>query len=202
MNGDYYTIMLFVNTTTKVSGGNRTLDQTLGSGPAIDLQKMPILAKKITFSDEAHFDFGGYVNKQNCSIWGTENSNSKRVTVWCGLWSRGIIGPFFFEKEHVERIFVHKYWRGGYCNIWFQQDGATCHTAKAILDVLRTVFEDRIISRKADVVWSPRSCDLTRLNYYLWCAVKDKCYEQARDNWRFKGQYSWSHCWNIAAHNR
>ena len=43
------------------------------SGPAIDLQKMPILPKKIIFSDEAHFDLGGYVNKQNCRIWGTEN---------------------------------------------------------------------------------------------------------------------------------
>ena len=29
--------------------------------------------KNIIFSDEAHFDFGGYVNKQNCRIWGTEN---------------------------------------------------------------------------------------------------------------------------------
>ena len=28
-------------------------------GPAIDLQKMPILAKKIFFSDEAHFDLAG-----------------------------------------------------------------------------------------------------------------------------------------------
>ena len=32
----------------------------LGSGPAIDLQTMPILAKKkIIFSDEAYFDLGG-----------------------------------------------------------------------------------------------------------------------------------------------
>ena len=35
---------------------------------------MPILEKKkIIFSDEAHFDFGGNVNKQNCRIWSTEN---------------------------------------------------------------------------------------------------------------------------------
>lgn len=53
--------------------------------------------------------------------------------------------------------------------MWFQQDGATCHTAEATLDVLRPVFEDRIISRRADVVWPPRSCD-------LWGALKDKCY--------------------------
>ena len=26
-------------------------------------------------------------------------------------------------------------------NIWFQQDGATCHTAKATLDVLRPVWK-------------------------------------------------------------
>ena len=32
--------------------------------------------KKITFSDEAHFDLGGYVNKQNCRIWGTENPHA------------------------------------------------------------------------------------------------------------------------------
>ena len=55
--------------------------------------------KKIIFSDEAHFDLGGYVNKQNFRIWGIENphayiekpTHSKRVTVWCGFWSTGII---------------------------------------------------------------------------------------------------------------
>ena len=61
-------------------------------------------------------------------------------------------------------------------NIWFQQDGAMCHTAEATLDVLRPVFEDRIIKRRADVVWPPRSYNLTPLNYYLWGAVKDKFY--------------------------
>ena len=54
--------------------------------------------------------------------------------------------------------------------------GAACHTAEATLDVLLPVFEDRIFSRRADVVWPPRSCDLTPLDYYLWSAVKDKCY--------------------------
>ena len=38
----------------------------LGSGPAIGLQKMPILAKKkkIIVSHEAHFDLGWYVNNK------------------------------------------------------------------------------------------------------------------------------------------
>ena len=61
-------------------------------------------------------------------------------------------------------------------NIWFQQDSATGHTAKATLDVLRPVSEDCIFSRKADVVWPSRSCDLTPLDCYLRGAVKDKRY--------------------------
>ena len=64
--------------------------------------------KKIIFSGEARFDLGGYVNKQNFHIWGTETpqpyiekpTQPKRVTVWCGFWSRVIIGPFFFQINH------------------------------------------------------------------------------------------------------
>ena len=61
-------------------------------------------------------------------------------------------------------------------NIWFQQDDDMCHTAEATLDVLRPVFEDRIINRRADVVWPLRSYDLIPLGYNLWGAVKDKYY--------------------------
>ena len=38
------------------------------------------------------------------------------------------------------------------------------------------VFEDRIVSRRADVVWPPRSCCFKPLDCYLWSVVKDKCY--------------------------
>ena len=77
---------------------------------------MPILAKKkIIFSDEAHFDLGGYVNKQNRRIWGTKNlhayiekpTHPKRVIVWCRFWSRDIIGPFFYENEQGEAVTVN-----------------------------------------------------------------------------------------------
>ena len=119
-------------------------------------------------ADEAHFDVGGYVNKQNYRIWGTENPHSyiekstypKRVTVWCEFLSQDIIGPFFFENEQGEAVTVNgdRYWAmlneflftkievEDIVSHWFQQDGATCHRAEATLDVLRTVFEDRIIS--------------------------------------------------------
>ena len=46
---------------------------------------------------------------------------------------------------------------------------------------MRPIFEDRIVSRRADVVWPPRSCDMTPLVYFLWAAVKGKCYDDKPD---------------------
>ena len=58
------------------------------------------------FSDEAHFEVGGYVNKQNCHIWVEDNPqiirekliHPKGVTGWCELCSGGVIGPYLFEN--------------------------------------------------------------------------------------------------------
>ncbi|GFS91887.1 hypothetical protein TNCV_1930681 [Trichonephila clavipes] len=50
----------------------------------------------------------------------------------------------------------------------FQQDGATCHTARATIDLLKDTFGDRLISRFGPVNWRPRSCDLTPLDYFMW----------------------------------
>ena len=61
-------------------------------------------------------------------------------------------------------------------DIWFWQDGAICHIVNVTSDVMRTVFENRIINRNSDVNWPSQSCDLTPLDYFMWGAVKDKCY--------------------------
>ena len=105
---------------------------------------MPILAKKINFSDEAHFELGRYINKQNCR---TENPHAyikkpthpKRVTVLCG----GISGPFFFKNDQGEAVTVngHRYRsilneflftkieEEDIGNIWFQQDSYVPHSS-------------------------------------------------------------------------
>ena len=54
---------------------------------------------------------------------------------------------------HVERIFFTNIKEENIGNIWLQQDGATCQTAEATLDILRPVFEDCIIILRTDVVW-------------------------------------------------
>ncbi|GFU89133.1 uncharacterized protein TNCV_2895811 [Trichonephila clavipes] len=56
--------------------------------------------------------------------------------------------------------------------LWFQQDGATCHTARATIDLLKDTLGNRLISRFGPVNWPPRSCDLTPLDYFSWGYVK------------------------------
>ncbi|GFX54633.1 transposable element Tcb2 transposase [Trichonephila clavipes] len=64
----------------------------------------------------------------------------------------------------------------GLMELWFQQDGATCPTARATIDLLKDTFGDRLISRFGPVNWPPRSCDLTPLDYFLWGYVKSLVY--------------------------
>ncbi|GFY21089.1 putative LOC100569746 [Trichonephila clavipes] len=60
--------------------------------------------------------------------------------------------------------------------LWFQQDGATCYTARATIDLLKDTFGDRLISRFGPVNWPPRSWDLTPLDYFLWGYVNPLVY--------------------------
>jgi len=61
-------------------------------------------------------------------------------------------------------------------NMWFQQDGATCHTPHATMDILHKRFEGMVISRGGNVNWPPRSCDLTPLNFFFWDYLKSQVY--------------------------
>ena len=90
--------------------------------------------QNIIFSDEAYFDLG----RAQKTL-----THPKRVTVWCGFWSRGIIGQYFFENEQGQAVTVNgdryramlneflftKIEEEDIANIWFQQEGATFHTA-------------------------------------------------------------------------
>ncbi|GFU27851.1 histone-lysine N-methyltransferase SETMAR [Trichonephila clavipes] len=114
-----------------------------------EIAVVPDFRKRILFSDEAHFWLNGYVNKQNCRI---RSEANPQVYVETPL--------------HPEKL----------TELWFQQDGATCHTARATIDLLKDTFGDRLISRFGPVNWPPRSCDLTPLDYFLWGYVKSLVY--------------------------
>jgi len=124
-------------------------------------------------SDEAHFHLSGFVNKQNFRYWSERNPcnlhekplHSEKVTVWCAVSSRGIIGPYFFENERGNAVTVNaeRYIEMLQTfflpelrdyntdeNTLFQQDGATSHTARISIDVLRCRFPGCLISRYGD----------------------------------------------------
>ncbi|GFV64514.1 putative DD41D transposase [Trichonephila clavipes] len=119
-----------------------------------EIAVVPDFHKRILFSDEAHFWLNGYVNKQNCRIWSEANPqvcvetplHPEKLTVWCALWAGGIIGPYFFKNDENHNVTV------------------------------KDTFGDRLISRFGPVNWSPRSCDLTPLDYFLWGYVKSLVY--------------------------
>ncbi|GFS95256.1 putative DD41D transposase [Trichonephila clavipes] len=158
----------------------------------------PDFHKRILFSDDAHFWLNGYVNKQNCRIWSEANPlvyietplHPEKLTVWCALQAGGIIGPYFFKNDEghnvtvngdryramITNFFIPELNNHDVQELWFQQEGATCHTARATIDLLKDTFGDRLISRFGPVNWPPRSCDLTPLDYFLWVYVKSLVY--------------------------
>ncbi|GFU77617.1 uncharacterized protein TNCV_4176001, partial [Trichonephila clavipes] len=134
---------------------------------------VPDFHKRILFSDEAHFWLNGYVNKQNCRIWSEANPrvyvetplHPEKLTVWCAF-----MGWWNHSSKTMKATTLQS------MELWFQQDGATCHTARATIDLLKDTFGDRLISRFGPVNWPPRSCDLTPLDYFLWGYVKSLVY--------------------------
>lgn len=154
--------------------------------------------RKIIFSDEAHFWINGFVNKQNMRYWSGENPHvleetslhPQKITVWCGFHAGGVIGPFFFVDENnrhvtvngdryrgmLQRYFFDQLHGLDINDMWFQQDGATSHTAGVTIDLLQSKFGERVISRNGPVEWPPRSCDLTPLDFFLWGYVKSLVY--------------------------
>ncbi|GFV92629.1 hypothetical protein TNCV_1374801 [Trichonephila clavipes] len=130
-----------------------------------EIAVVPDFHKRILFSDEAHFWLNGYVNKQNCRIWSEANPqvyvetplHPEKLTVWCALWAGGILlqndeghnvtvnGDRY--RAMITNFFIPQLNNHDVQELWFQQDGATCHTARATIDLLKDTFGDRLISR-------------------------------------------------------
>ena len=163
----------------------------------------PEFLHHVWFSDEAHFHLDGQVNSQNFRFWSAEPPDvvsqaplhSAKCTAWCAISSNGIIGPFWFEDATGATVTVNakryrevlaKFWRslnrrlGGNTahlqRLWFQQDGATAHTAGATRYWLRERFGDRLISSKEVHAWPPHSPDLTPMDFFLWGHLKSQVY--------------------------
>ena len=104
--------------------------------------------------------------------------------MWCAIGIFGIIGPYFFEDEnsanvtvnaaryiHMLNTFLHPQMKRqclhNMQNVYFQQDGATPHTARLTMDVVRRMFPERVFSRFGAIPWHPRSPDLTTCDFFF-----------------------------------
>ena len=117
----------------------------------------------VFFCDEAHFHLCGSVNKQNMRCRADTNPrqlherplHSPKVTVWCAISSGGIIGSWFFEENEVtatvnsdryvnmlQEFFFPRLDELDLRDTLFQQDGATAHTSRTSMDVLREHFPE------------------------------------------------------------
>jgi len=62
-------------------------------------------------------------------------------------------------------------------DFWFQQDGATAHTARRSLGILKEMFPSRLISLRGDIGWPALSPDLTHCDFFLWGYLKAEVYK-------------------------
>jgi hypothetical protein len=51
-------------------------------------------------------------------------------------------------------------------DFWFQQDGATAHTARRPRAILKEVFPGRVVSLHEAIPWPPRSPDLRPCDFF------------------------------------
>jgi hypothetical protein len=149
--------------------------------------------QKILFSDEATYHTHGVVNRHNCRIWGSENPHalmehvcySPKVNMWFGIMPNRICGPFFFHESTITSTvyldmlenFVFPQIAEVY-GLIFQQNGAPPHFGAIVRTVLGERFPGRWIGRGGPINWTPRSPDLTPMDFFFWGYIKDIVYSE------------------------
>ena len=151
---------------------------------------------QIIFSDESHVYLQSTPNKQNNREWRLsrpENRisvplHSAKVTVWCGLNSTKVFGPFFYQdpdtgapltvtKERYTKMLMEIFPEDSEevsSNSIFMQDGAPAHTSRMSMEWLENRFPGRLLSNKSEFIWPPRSPDLNPLDFFLWGYMKEE----------------------------
>ncbi len=134
-------------------------------------------------SDEAYFCLTEPKNSQNNRNWCESNPflgieyplHDEKVLVWCAFSAKNIYGPYYFDssvkKENYLDMLQNYFWElhknvRGYKKYYFQQDGATPHTANIVQEWLSEKFGSLFIDKTK---WPPRSPDLNPCDFF--CGV-------------------------------
>uniref|UniRef100_A0A0K2UYP2 Putative LOC101896122 [Musca domestica] n=1 Tax=Lepeophtheirus salmonis TaxID=72036 RepID=A0A0K2UYP2_LEPSM len=86
--------------------------------------------------------------------------HTQNIIVWCGLHANGVIGPHFFIDDDNRHVTVNRNrytaittdFFGLNWKIWtWTICGFTSHTANVTIDLLKSKFGERLISRNGPV---------------------------------------------------
>ncbi|CAF0981669.1 unnamed protein product [Rotaria sp. Silwood1] len=120
-------------------------------------EKDPTLLDQIWWTDEAIFKINGRINGHNCVYWSDANPhfiieqelNVPQVIVWGGIWSNGVVGPFFFEDNVTSETYLHMLKDNiipqledhpNFQTMIWQQDGAPPHYGQVVRNYLDDTF--------------------------------------------------------------
>jgi transposase len=154
---------------------------------------------RILWTDEAIFKLNGHVNRHNCVYYAVENPhivitkeiNAPGITVWAGIWSGGLIGPFFFHDSVTANSYLEMLKkeiipsiksRMNLQEMFYMHDGAPSHYAQPVRHFLDKTFRNRWIGRRGAIEWPARSPDLTPTDFFLWGVIKDYVYAKKPQN--------------------
>ena len=164
-------------------------------------RKLHILQRNlavINTSETTNFHLDGHVNKQNCRYWAKktlENCTSylciiKMLPLLCFVkgWNNRALFVIFLRwpwtNSGGELGAICGYASGLFIpylveneldipNVSFQKKGATAHSARVSMNIIRETFSGRLISRNGDIPWPSRLHDLSPCDF-LWVYLKFK----------------------------
>ena len=159
------------------------------------MSNLQMMSNLIT-SDEAIFSLNSEVNRKNVVHYAQSREGhpenhfvnykqgAGQLMVWVGLMKNGaIFGPHFIEgrldsREYLRivryNVIQREFNEQGIDRqrIWWQQDGAPAHTSNQCMQYLMGQLPGKVISKRGDIMWPPRSPDLAICDFFLWGYLK------------------------------
>ena len=164
-------------------------------------------ARKVLWSDEKWFVLLQAPSKRNDRYWAEANPHNiiecnkqggQKCMAWVGILDGRVLPPYWFEgsvnqvsyldmlKNDVWPLIQRVVHTRRY---WFQQDGASCHVTRKVMDFLDSKFSSRLISRNSEHIWPPYSPDLSVLDFSFWkqaMAEVSRCQPKTMDELKSK----------------
>ena len=166
------------------------------------VEQEPRFLDNLVVSDEAIFSLNSEVNSKNVVEYAESRQGHPpnhyidcqqgpgQVMVWAGFTRNGNIFGYYFVNGRLD---TREYLRIIRYNViqrefreqnvdqgatWWQQDGAPAHISNASMRYLGGQFPGKVMSKRGDWPWPPRSPDLTVCDFFLWGYLKHQIWKE------------------------